>query len=82
MQTPETELQKHPQQPTLPLEMFLEWEGTSPGGTPKALTMDLDPSQTCRSSSIWKTLTNTERKRIKSSWTKTMREVADDSVER
>lgn len=82
MQTSRAEFRHNPQQPTLSLEMFLDREGTSPGGAPRIPVADLNGSRTCKPSKVWKTLAQTERERIKNRWMRMMREVADDDNER
>ncbi len=37
------------------------------------------PPLTCEPSGVWKTLEEADRERVKSSWARTMREVADDA---
>lgn len=74
--------QQSPHQPTLPLEVFLEEAGTPPGGAqgpPRTPRADVAPSRTCRPDGVWETLAKTDRERVKSSWARTMREVADDA---
>lgn len=76
-------LRPETQQPTLPLEMFLDEAGTSPGGTspggtPSTQNEPIGQWRTCRPSAVWKTLAQTDRERIKSCWTKMMREVLDE----
>lgn len=71
-------LRPETQQPTLPLEMFLDEAGTSPGGTPGTPIEPIGQWRTCRPSAVWKTLAQTDRERIKSCWTKMMREVLDE----
>lgn len=84
MPTPKPELRSSPRQPTLPLEMFLEGAETYPSGSPGSGALGIPAAQsrpplTCEPSGVWKTLEEADRERVKSSWARTMREVADDA---
>lgn len=78
---PEPELH-HPQQPTLPLEMFLDQAAASPGGISSTPIEQVGQTRTCRPSAVWETLAQMERERARSSWTRTMREVTDERSDR
>jgi hypothetical protein len=50
-----------------------------PDIVPKSPTADVGPSRRCEPSRVWRTLVEPQKERINSSWTKVMREVANDS---
>ena len=80
MKTPRPKLQRSPQQPNLQLEMFPETAATpAPASIPRSRTAVVGPSVACGPEEVWRTLEEPDKRRIGSSWTKVMWEVANDS---
>lgn len=82
MPIPRPKFQRSPQQPTLSVEMFPE-EATNlqPDIAPRSLAADVGPSLRCEPSGVWRTLAEPDKARIRSGWTRTLREVAHDATD-
>lgn len=82
MPIPRPKFQRSPQQPTLSVEMFPE-QAANPQSeiAPKSLAADVGPSLRCEPGGVWRTLAEPDKARLKSGWTRTMREVAHDTTD-